>query len=57
MNAGYPDRSFPDNLHRLICSILIINFPTIFSFTRIIPLKNLNKTLSIPDLFVIFAAN
>ena len=25
MNAGYPDRSFPDNLHRLICSILIIN--------------------------------
>ena len=27
--------------------------PYNFSFTRIIPLKNLNKTPSIPDLFVI----
>ena len=37
MNAGYPDRSFPDNLHRLICSILIINFPTIFLSRELYP--------------------
>lgn len=37
MNAGYLGNFCPDNLHRLICSILIINFPTIFLSRELYP--------------------